>query len=225
MPHVTYRLPLLASALIISGLAAGLCRGEGALSPEAAKTVKELVGKLNSEESEVVSGAYENLLKMGDRGAPIVLSGYASANLTGKGMILKLLSSFQAKAALDLLLDVLVKEEEGLLRAEAARALLKSAPEDPRVLEKVAEVARTDLDEYVQLVIINTMTDNMSRESIPYVIGLLQGEAPDMVRRAACQSLKRCSREKFKCDHDEWSEWWNKHQDLFKGCGRRAESP
>jgi HEAT repeat protein len=199
------------------------CRGEGtALSPEMAKGVAESVKQLSQGSREKAREAYERLLKVGKPAAPIVVDGYAAANLTGRGMILQFLAETQYDKAVALLLEKMTAEEEGLLRGVAARAAIRSAPEDKQVLEKATEAARSDPDGYVQLVIANSLAEVLSRASIPYMISLLKEEVPSDVRRVAWQALRRCTREKEKCAFEPWNDWWVKNQDIFTGCRERA---
>lgn len=203
------------------------CSDSGAegISPELAKSVQGLVKQLNEGARGEVQEAYDRLLKIGAPAAPIVLKGYAAANLTGRGMILQFFSAVKYEEAVGLLIERMEKEEEGLLRGTAARAALRTAPEDKAVLEKVTEAARTDPDGYVRLVIVNSLGEVLSRASIPYVISLLKDEVPPETQRIACQALRRCTRQRLKSAFEPWNDWWIKNQDLFAGCKERTTAP
>jgi len=183
------------------------------------------VKQLSEGERIDVQEAYERLVKVGAPAAPIVLKGYSAANLTGRGMILQFFSEVKHEKAIGLLLERMAKEDEGLLRATAARAAIRTAPEDKTVLEKATEAVRTDPDGYVRLVIVNSLGETLSRVSIPYVIGLLKDNVPTETQRIARQALRRCTGQRLKSDFGLWNDWWIKNQDIFEGCKEKVTSP
>ncbi len=188
------------------------------VSKEFVQSVNALVTQLNSKDRAEVAKAYSRLSLIGEKASSIVTKGYSTANLRAKGMILRYLAEVQDKSSYGVLKDALENEEEAALRAMAARALLRLDPTNKDVLDNVSAAIVADPDEYFQIVVLNSLNDALSREIIPYMIGLMKEGAPQSVRRFACQSLRRCTRQKIACEFEGWDTWWTENQDIFIGC-------
>jgi len=200
------------------------------LSKEFRDTVQALLSQLNSEDRAEVAQAYsrlmtinENNASLGIAAAGIAANDYHRATLKGRGMILRYLAEVPAPTNIKVLAAALENEEVAALRAMAARGLLRADSKNKEALEKITEAVINDPDEYFQLVVLNSLAESLSRESIPYLIRLLKSDATRAVNRFACQTLKRCTRQRIACSFEEWDTWWTENQDIFVDCSNKKQ--
>ncbi|MDP6354253.1 MAG: HEAT repeat domain-containing protein [Planctomycetota bacterium] len=222
------------SGMILTGILSlfwGLEVSSEEVSKEFNDTVEALLKQLNSKERSEVAQAYsrlktinENNASLGAAAAGIAAKSYHKATLKGRGMILRYLAQVPAPSSVKVLATALENEEVAALRAMAARGLLRADSKNKESLEKITEAVVNDPDEYFQLVVLNSLAESLSRESIPYMIRLLKNDATRAVNRFACQTLKRCTRQRIDCNFDEWDTWWTENQDIFVDCSNKKKA-
>jgi HEAT repeat protein len=201
------------------------------VSKEFKSSVQTLLKQLNSKDRAEVAQAYSRLMtinknnsSLGIAAAKIAAKDYHRATLKGRGMILRYLAEVPAASSVKVLAAALENEEIAALRAMAARGLLRADSKNKEALENITEAVVNDPDEYFQLVVLNSLAESLSRESIPYMIRLLKDDATRAVNRFACQTLKRCTRQRIDCAFEEWDTWWTENQDIFVDCSNKKKA-